>query len=927
MQDVLSKMELLQTELEKNGFKDNSERVKQKRIDFNEPFMLMVIGEGNYGKSTLINSLFNKQVAPTSRLPKTWKIDIYENSNKDEALLFYKNLKTPQNATIKEASYICEQEENKAKSSDNWKSELFQVKWKYKSDWIENISLIDTPGFSQFRANSTYDNFNLFGTKGIQIQSFDGFEYYFYRADFIFWCIKATKLEDADTLSALKNVSTKKANIIGIITFMERIPDERWEEIKLKAVEIYGEYISDFLFFSPKEDKSTVAEIKDYINTKINTNLRELKNNSLLNYYNDELNNYCNSLNKSSDVYDNNIRKYLTLIDNVNVDFGAIINRIEKENKLIFESILSPLENQLNSIYVRSNENPDTFIYLINNELLDRISLQKQIEPIYIKLKDEIYTLYVSLSRKLFWQTILISNKNYSTDESLSLYSHNEKVIESFNTSHKLAIDFLFEDFDGFNIAVGGIAAAIGMLALGPIGLIAGALGFLFGESKQTKVVRKAKEEITKYINKINLSTSNALNEILINTKANFIRRIDDSFKEFNGHSKEDILKYLYRTDSVLSNKLLINLNDSVINCLNDKNQLLTYFPKLLKYDSHREYVWNKNANILYNNVVDNIFINISKEICNVENKIKNLINDKKLTDLALFENEISSLNKYLTTTIISNPFVTSTEYVERLVYSNGIKVYFVNSAYESKLQKMKSVVNDKKRELQLLWDQKVIDLVWDASRNKIFKTFNDFCDQKSQLIIKQIYSDAVKGANIFDPEVKVYIHSQSIIYLNLISHFQSYKYPNNEALNNEIQKDKYLSSLKTFNIPKQAKYIDDVIQSRLTKIINGLSNPNPLVLKYKRYNGRILLSILPLIIIVSNYFIGFNFIEDLAIKENIHLFLSSEITIIVFSLLFLFMIIMQFKTRFKMKKEVKIFINNILNECREELYKNIQIN
>ncbi len=578
MQDVLSKMELFQKELENNGFKDNSERVKQKFNDFNEPFMLMVIGEGNYGKSTLINSLFNKQVAPTSRLPKTWKIDIYENSNDDEALLFYKNINKPQNVSIEEASLICEQEENKVNNSAGWKSDLFQVKWKYKSDWIENISLIDTPGFSQFRSNSTYNNFNLFGTKGIQLQSFDGFEYYLYRADFVFWCIKATKLEDADTLKALKNLSTKKANIIGIITFMERIPTERWDEIKLKASEIYGEYINEFLFFTPKEDNDTVTDIREYINTRL-INLRELKNSSLLNYYNEELYNYCNSLNKTSDVYDKNIGKYLSLIENVNNDFESIEKRIKEEHKRIFYSIISPLEGILNSIYLRSNDNPDTFKYLVENELLNRHSLQNKIDPIYIILKDEFSTLNVSLSRKLVWQTIVISNKNHTQDESLTLYSQNEKVIESFNTGHNMAIDFLFEGFDGFNMAVGGIAAAIGMFALGPIGLIAGALGFLFGESKQSKVVRKAKEEITKYINKISGSTKNELNKILKNAKVNFIKKIDNSFKELNGSSKEGIIKNFYWTDSVLSNKLQINPNGSIIDCLNDKKQLLPISP------------------------------------------------------------------------------------------------------------------------------------------------------------------------------------------------------------------------------------------------------------------------------------------------------------------------------------------------------------
>lgn len=931
MQDVLSKMELFQTELEKNGFQDNSERVKQKYNDFNEPFMLMVIGEGNYGKSTLINSLFNKQVAPTSRLPKTWKIDIYENSNKDEAILFFKNLKTPQNVrnvSIEEASLICEQEENKAKTSDNWKSELFQVKWKLKSDWIENILLIDTPGFSQFRANSTYENFNLFGTKGIQLQSFDGFEYYFYRADFIFWCIKATKIEDADTLNALKNVSEKKANIIGIITFMERIPNERWEEIKLKACEIYGEYISEFLFFSPKEDNNTVAEIKDYINTKINTNLRELKNTSLLNYYNEEINNYCNSLNKTSDVYDKNISKYLILIDAVNKDIDRIEKKIESEHKRIFDLIKTSLKEKLNSIYYKSNENPNTFKYLIETELLNRQAIQKQIDPIFHKIKDEISSLTLSLQRKINWETLLLSNTKSVIQNKIIIYDHHISIIDTSNYTRELNISFSGYFEDAFN------ADSFGKF-LG--NLFIGILDWLFGGSKQTKIVNQTNDELTKHFNKIEFDTNKNIKEMMSNYKKEFIDKINVSFHDFNGFSKDDILKNFYWTDSVFSNKLQIKPNSSIIDCLNDEKQLLTYFPKLLKYDSVREPVWDKNADKLFNNEVDNIFNKINKEIYKVENDIKNLINDKKLADLELFNNEIASLNKYLTTTILSNPFVSSTDFVERLVYSNGIKVNIGSYTYNSTLQKTKSLVLDKKRELQLLWDQKVIDLVWDSSKNKLYKSFigkdskfsqieiNDYCDYKSKVLLEQIYSNIVEDTKTFDPLFKVDIHSHNAIRLNLIPHFQSKKYSFSETLNKEIQNDKNLSSLKTFNISKQAKFIDDAIQSRLTNIINEMPNPISLVVTYKRFSVRILLSIFPLIIIGANHLFPFNFIEDLAMRENIQRIISSEITLIAFSFLFLLLIFMQIKTRFKMKREIKAFVKNIFNEYGEELYKKIQ--
>ncbi|ETI89662.1 MAG: hypothetical protein Q612_NSC00138G0002, partial [Negativicoccus succinicivorans DORA_17_25] len=38
--------------------------------------MILIMGNGNVGKSTLLNALVGKEVAKTNLLPTTWKIDV-----------------------------------------------------------------------------------------------------------------------------------------------------------------------------------------------------------------------------------------------------------------------------------------------------------------------------------------------------------------------------------------------------------------------------------------------------------------------------------------------------------------------------------------------------------------------------------------------------------------------------------------------------------------------------------------------------------------------------------------------------------------------------------------------------------------------------------------------------------------------------------
>jgi len=1046
MQEILSMMDVLQNELTKNGFNEHSDRVKQKQIDFNSPFMLMVIGEGNYGKSTLINALFNKEVAATSRLPKTWKIDLYENSKKEEALLFYKKYSSPKSVGIQEAVKICDEEELKSNNNELWKSDLFQVKWRIKTDWLENILLIDTPGFSQFRSNISYSNFNLFGTKGIQLQSLDGFEYYFYRADFVFWCIKATKLEDADTMNALKNISTDRNKIIGIITFMERIPAARWAEIKSKAEELYGSYIIDFLFFSPKEtidgltENKTVDNIRSYINDKIVFNLDKLKKSSLNDFYHQELKNYCDSLDKTSDVYDKNLKMYFNLIEKLEKELNEIEKRAFLGIKNTIASTISSLEPNLNAIYSRSNDDPNNFRNLINSELMNSRLLQNQIEPVYLRFKDDLKSLMLLLNNKLEWSTLIITRGNSNSAANVALYNSTSliKPVSNFYISFKIDFTSFFE-------------AAFSADNLGEFlgNLFFGVINWLFGGSKQTKVVNHTKEELKKNLENIETSIISEIKNILSENGNILKEMINESFKDFHGQTRENLLTHFYWTDSITSNQLLKRDKKSVVDCLNDKKQLLTYFQKLLKYDNEKIKIWNKNADAffaqeinkifakideelsktnssitrslhqakvddpsiidkkisevasylkysilenpllpsdsiienlvysdgnlvykqnnsyqvhldvtkksvessrialrnswdrkvddLYNDVIGNIFSKVNEQIISTEQKIHKMIGLAQLSDLSLPNSEFIKLDNTLPSTILSNPFLSSKTYLVNLILSNGKRAYLNSQSYYNKREEYLRIIRNTKKELMIVWDQKIVDIIWDHSKDKLLTTFisndsnfgqiriREYCDNRAKLFLSEVYTQILDKTDTFSSEYKVFIREESVINGNLISEFQKKDMRFYDQLSKEINNDKSLSNLKSFNIPDISEFLNNGLQKRLRTVIGENSNTLTFAKSYKRFSKRIVLSLFPFIAITINYLTELSFLEDGEFKILLNKVLESQVTLIISASVLLLLTSFQVWSRLKLKKELRNYIQALFLKYGDELFKKFQ--
>ena len=102
--DVIKNMEVISNEF------------KELYDNFDDKLMIFIVGDGNVGKSTLLNALVGEEVAKTNDLPTTWKIDVYSPElSKNNAIIKYKTGKQ-ETLSVEEAKQkINEEEKNPRK--------------------------------------------------------------------------------------------------------------------------------------------------------------------------------------------------------------------------------------------------------------------------------------------------------------------------------------------------------------------------------------------------------------------------------------------------------------------------------------------------------------------------------------------------------------------------------------------------------------------------------------------------------------------------------------------------------------------------------------------------------------------------------------------------------------------------------------------
>lgn len=231
-----------------------------------KPFRLFVIGSGNVGKSTVINTLVGEEVAAMDVLPKTWRLDIYMDSTLQKVEFHYANQNVVSLPKSIAAEKINEEDEaaesldakiqrdlrklrrNKELSEirkkaakkkilqqyDNYNG-LTEVIWPIQNnEFLKKFTLVDTPGTNQ----------TLYNT---HIQK-DAYHYY-EEANGILWILPADKISDQNTKAEIEKVADefhgKMNQTIAIINKWDAVKtQEAGKSVISDAQRNFGKYFN-----------------------------------------------------------------------------------------------------------------------------------------------------------------------------------------------------------------------------------------------------------------------------------------------------------------------------------------------------------------------------------------------------------------------------------------------------------------------------------------------------------------------------------------------------------------------------------------------------------------------------------------------------------------------------------------------------------
>ena len=247
--DVIKNMEVISNEF------------KELYDNFDDKLMIFIVGDGNVGKSTLLNALVGEEVAKTNDLPTTWKIDVYSPElSKNNAIIKYKTGKQ-ETLSVEEAKQKINEEEKKSKESKKiynaklkeqsksiknnknqleelkryldkkyiYKSNISEARWPVKSNWLlEGCLLVDTPGLVQ----------NLNG-----LEQLGDINSYYHKADGVIWMLDGNTIQKKSPSMLLKNVEHTldnvgglRDNIIGVINRIDLLRGENGNEEMVNKV-------------------------------------------------------------------------------------------------------------------------------------------------------------------------------------------------------------------------------------------------------------------------------------------------------------------------------------------------------------------------------------------------------------------------------------------------------------------------------------------------------------------------------------------------------------------------------------------------------------------------------------------------------------------------------------------------------------------
>lgn len=584
--------------------------------NFDDKLMIFIIGDGNTGKSTVINSLVGREVAKTNFLPTTWKIDVYcPDIEEDTAIIKYidgreeclnitkarekidieeqksKDGKKIYNAKLKECLKNIknkeEIDENKRFLSKKYlyKSDISEVRWPVKLNWLlERCLLVDTPGLNQ------------------QLNSLDQIgdaNNYYQKADGVIWLLNATTIssKSADELlkeldGNLENVGGLRDNIIGVINRIDLIEENGGSDAVNKvyndAKNHFSDRFTDIICLSAKkayqgvknQDKDLIKEsrledLQNAINKiflskadKIKSQAKLQGSNKLIKSTKSQLDRYKDEIKKYKGMYISNKNSIKKSKDDLIV---SIYEDLEK----VIEKYLNDVSSRLN-LYIDQLANGKG-IDFIKNDIYKLEELELLKESFIADKKLEIN------NNSIKWQKIA----------AISEYKYiKPKIKENFlSISMKISLD-------GVNTSVFFTPSQEGTIFSGLGNLIGKGLFFIRKTSIKANIYSTISEQCEK------------IKESLLSEVVSVIDRNYDNCKEILNDTFKDLLFDFNDVENVISSidNLYKNIDLELKHCsLEDIVGISGKDEYLRKYKNSKDNSKNSSKNKVLEKVLEKV--------------------------------------------------------------------------------------------------------------------------------------------------------------------------------------------------------------------------------------------------------------------------------------------------------------------------------
>ncbi|MBE6023349.1 MAG: hypothetical protein E7231_08965 [Cellulosilyticum sp.] len=465
-----------QSEKEKQclaDIKQGLKRFKQLAGKLEEKFSIFIIGDGNVGKSTVVNTLLGAEIAKMKFDPMTWKIDVFhEADDKGVQVVTYGSKGNEQlSLTEEEAKNFIEAEEEKREASIRkiqecikektdtiskvckaqhipfrevadkleaykqrlWAEELYtspiiEARWQVPTnELLANFQVVDTPGLRQNRVASYLQ---------------DSIQKYYDEADGIIWVLDINKIatnsiktyiEEIEKTLFTKGKAKDQKRILALLNRSDCIRTEEERQATLmQANQMYGESFNAILPFSAtkalegrlKEDKVLLQEsgyeaLEDYIKSYFLLGANQAKTQKIL-----------KEIQREEIKFQVLIAYYIQEMEERVRGYLAINKEISQQFKIIEKESLEQLDNMILSYGHTSKAHIEKFTEALIETKADKESLLKEDILNITRYQREVKELLQDISKKI--ERIQKEYMNKSGLLEVKVYPLHE-VTEEFN--------------------------------------------------------------------------------------------------------------------------------------------------------------------------------------------------------------------------------------------------------------------------------------------------------------------------------------------------------------------------------------------------------------------------------------------------------------------------------------------------------------